>query len=699
MDVLSRNMVQMYVEAQRIAKIGCWELDLLNNNLIWSDEIFCIFEIDSDRFDASYESFLDAIHPDDREAVNHAYSESVKNRTPYEIEHRLLMPDGRVKYVIERCKTDYDSSGNPLRSFGTVQDITERRSIEERLIKREQEFRALAENSPDPIARYDSDCRRIYANKAFADLMGMPINKLLYVTPCHVFPDSTEMQFFEEKLQRVLVSGEEAEHELAWLSKGKVISIHIRLVPERDINDEVESVLTVSRDVTAVGEYRREIHRLAFFDSLTELPNRALFNERLKQVLSNADRHEHLTGLMMMDLDHFKLVNDTLGHPAGDLLLQKVAARLKEAVRDYDTVSRLGGDEFALIFPEIRYEYDVTSIAKKIKKIFASPFRIENRELFVSPSIGIALSPKDGHDSDELFKCADSALYHAKYNGRNCYKLYSEELSLKAKEHFEIESALRKAIENDELELFYQPQVDLAKGKLLGAEALIRWNHPERGLLMPDKFIGIAEDTGLIVSVGEWVLREACKAVVKWNRNGAGSYRVAVNVSTRQFYMNDFPVSVRKILNETNCHPDWLELEITESLLLENNDEINVMLEGLNEIGVSLAIDDFGTGYSALGYLNRFPIKIIKIDRSFINNIAYDIKSAGLVKAIIAMAYSLKLGLVSEGVETPQQEELLRAWGCHMGQGYLYGRPTKLLEFENILNQSGGGGVRLSVGS
>lgn len=686
MESTLEKSLYMLTEAQRIAQIGCWELDLSNYKLVWSKEIFRIFEIDPERFGASYEAFLQAVHPEDREAVNGAYTESLQNRQPYEIEHRLLMPDGRIKYVLERGRTDYDAEGRPVRSLGTVQNITDRRLLEIRLAEREQEFRTLADNSPDTIARYDQTCRRVYVNVSYAKLAGKSAEALLGVTPTQYGNAAQEMEAYEAELRAVLESGVESEYEMTRdFRDGKTTSL-IRMVPERDRDGNVVGVLAVGRDITEIDEYRRKIHRLAFFDELTGLPNRTLFGERLRQTLAGAARHGYLTGMMLLDLDCFKVVNDTLGHPAGDSLLQEVASRMSSTVRDYDTVARFGGDEFALLLPEIRHEYDVAGIVKKIQNAFVEPFRVIGRELFLTPSMGIALCPKDGGDGDELFRCADSALYHAKLLGRNCFRMYSADLTVQAKERLDIEAALRTSVANGELEIFYQPQIDLGKGRLLGAEALLRWHHPERGLLTPDKFIGIAEDTGLIVGIGEWVLREACNTVVKWNKGGNGLYRIAVNVSTRQFRMNDLAASLRAILEETGCRPEWLELEITESLLLEDNDEIRKALDELSDIGVSLAIDDFGTGYSALGYLNRFPIHILKIDRSFINGIAGDAHNAALVKAIIAMAYSLKLRLVAEGVETAQQDEMLRAWGCHTAQGYLYGRPTPLADFEHMLS-------------
>jgi diguanylate cyclase (GGDEF)-like protein/PAS domain S-box-containing protein len=448
--------------------------------------------------------------------------------------------------------------------------------------------------------------------------------------------------------------------------------------------------IATTQDVTEMLRVQQQLHSLAFFDPLTGLPNRALICDRIRLALAESSWHRDVAGplgLMVLDLDDFKAINDSLGHVIGDQLLCEAASRLCACVRSYDTVARLGGDEFAILLPEVREGLDLGGIARKIIDAFSSPFVLAEREYFVTCSIGVVVYPSDGHDADELLRNADSAMYHAKGLGRNNFQFYASELTRRSTERLALDSQLRQAERNGELELYYQPQIDLASGRLIGAEALLRWNHPQHGLVMPDKFIGLAEDTGLIVPIGEWVLRTSCQAVRRWNEGRAdGHLRVAVNLSPRQFRGNDLLGVIRRGLEETGCRPEWLECEITENLLLADSEDIHAKLLGIGALGIPLSIDDFGTGYSSLGYLNRYPVGAIKIDRSFVRDITSNRDAAELVKAIISMAHSLRLQLVAEGVETREQEVFLRQHRCHIGQGWLYGKAMPQREFEQLLH-------------
>ncbi len=429
----------------------------------------------------------------------------------------------------------------------------------------------------------------------------------------------------------------------------------------------------------------RSVHHMAFYDALTELPNRALLTDRIRQTIADAAWHGHQFGLMLLDLDRFKDINETLGHGMGDELLRAVADRLLQIVRIYDTVARFGGDEFGILLPQVRESDDLALLARKIVESFEVPFNIFGKELFISTSIGIAIYPADSAEIDALFKYADSAMYHAKKMGRNNFQFYSHELTARSSEKMVLEAALRKARKNHELELYYQPQVDLATGRIVSSEALLRWQHPEHGLVAPDRFIPLAEETGLIVGIGEWVLQTACRTAALWNRERSVPLRIAVNLSMRQFIQNDLLSSVRGILDETQCQPAWIKLEITESLLLEDSQDILAMLNAFDDMGLAISIDDFGTGYSALSYLNRFPVSQIKIDRSFVRDIPADQDKSELVKAIISIAHALNLELVAEGVETTEQAAYLHRHGCPLAQGYLYGKPMPQIAFEALL--------------
>ncbi len=565
-------------------------------------------------------------------------------------------------------------------------EAEERIRIDEALMVSERQFRTLVENTHDHIARYDKNCFRIYANPRMVTDSGMSLEQLLNKKPMKT-SDGESYLAYKEVLKSVLITAKSEEYELSTkLSDGRLSVRLTQLTPEFDAEGNVVSVLAVGRDITEIDTYRKQIHNLAFFDTLTSLPNRALLNDRITQAVIDATRHKHQFGLMMMDLDRFKEINDTLGHSVGDQVLHEAAKRVQGCVRSYDTVARFGGDEFAILLPEIRSGLDLDTIACKILVAFNQPFIIDGRELFLSGSIGIALYPDDSADVETLFRYADSAMYHAKQQGRNNFQFYSADLTEKAASRMSIENDLRKAQERNAFELYYQPQVELATGKIIGAEALLRWNHSSKGIITPDKFIPIAEETGLILSIGEWVLHSACLAAVAWNTPRATPLCIAVNLSTRQFIRNDLVGTVQRILKETGCPPHWIKLEITESLLLEDSTEIAAMLNTFNNMGHAISIDDFGTGYSALSYLNRFPVSQIKIDRSFVKDIPHDHDKTELIKVMISISQVLDMELVAEGVETQEQANCLLSNGCVIGQGYLFGKPMPYAAFEGLVD-------------
>ncbi|HEX5338225.1 MAG TPA: EAL domain-containing protein [Gallionella sp.] len=565
-----------------------------------------------------------------------------------------------------------------------MEEITERKHAEEALNLQEQELRSLLENTPDAIARFDKDCRCIYANHRMLEDLNLSWAQASGKLPSEL-PGGESAIAYEERIRRVLSEGSREDFELTLKNRqGKQVVNHVRLTPEFGIGGGIVSVLAVGRDITETHEYRQSVHRMTFYDALTDLPNRALLIDRIGHTMADSSWSRRF-GLMMLDLDRFKEINDTLGHDVGDRLLREVAARLLQCVRVYDTVARLGGDEFAILLPQVRESDDLVTVARKIVESFVPPFNIADKELFISASIGIAIYPGDSVEIDALFKYADSAMYHAKKMGRNNFQFYSRELTELSAGKMMLESALRKARKNGELELYYQPQVELASGRIVSAEALLRWHHPKLGLVCPDRFIPLSEETGLIVGIGEWVLHAACQTAAAWNRARPEPFRIAVNLSMRQFMQNDLLATVRGVLQETQCNPEWLKLEITESLLLEDGSDALGTLKVFDDMGLDISIDDFGTGYSALSYLSRFPVSQLKIDRSFVRDIPENQEKSELVKAIISIAQALNLELVAEGVETMVQADYLNRHGCLLAQGYLYGKPMPQAEFEALL--------------
>jgi diguanylate cyclase (GGDEF)-like protein len=445
------------------------------------------------------------------------------------------------------------------------------------------------------------------------------------------------------------------------------------------------AALLLGRLQRAVLHAEERVGYLANYDTVTHLPNRYAFNQRFQALLDNARANNRVLALLVLDLDDFKVVNDTLGHHVGDILLRMVAQRLMSVVRHEDVIYRVGGDEFAMILNHAEDVERVAVIAEKFIRALSDPIVLDDRNLYVGVSIGASVCPHDGDDVGQLLRDADAAMYHAKSRGKNKFQMFSEEMHYKSSTRLALESELRDAIEQGQFELYYQPQVALPSRRLVGAEALIRWRHPEKGLLLPTTFIPVAEETGLIVPIGEWVLRTACQHIRSWHEQRFRPIRISVNLSGRQFREDGLIDSVTAILQETEINPDLLELEITESVLMDDAESTVARLAKLKTMGIHLAIDDFGTGYSSMTYLKRFPVGRLKIDRSFIRDIPEDADDVAITMATIQMAHSLKLEVVAEGIETPAQVQFLCERQCDIGQGYLFSEALSRLEMTDLL--------------
>ena len=466
---------------------------------------------------------------------------------------------------------------------------------------------------------------------------------------------------------------------------GHESAIEDSAAPIHDRSGRVIGAVIVFHDVSAARAMSLQMTHTAHHDVVTGLPNRLLLNDRITQSIALAHRQSRPFAVLFLDLDHFKNINDSLGHAGGDELLQSVSTRLLAGVRSSDTVSRQGGDEFAILLPEITHTEDAATCASKILVALNAPYVIGARTVHVGASIGISLYPRDGGDSETLLKSADMAMYHAKERGRGNFQFFEGAMNLKAVERQSVESELRRALENQEFLLYYQPKVNLDTGDITGVEALIRWQQPERGLVPPSEFVSIAEDCGLIVPIGRWVMREACTQARAWQDAGLQHLRMAVNVSAIEFRAKGFVEYVRKILSETGLQARYLVLELTERVLMENAESTAVLLAELKTMGVHLAVDDFGTGYSSLSYLRQFPIDVLKIDQSFIQKITSNLNDSTIIAAIIAMGRSLRHIVIAEGIETQEQIAYLRSQHCEEGQGFLLGPPVDAGDFGLLL--------------
>jgi len=557
------------------------------------------------------------------------------------------------------------------RTVALTAEIGERKQAEVAIRK----LSSAVEQTADSICITNTDGVIEYINPAFETITGYGRDEAIGKTPRIVKSGKHDGQFYSD-LWAVLGRGEVYRDVFINRKKsGNLYYEEVTIAPLTNDAGVITHYVSAGKDITERMQIQERMHYLANHDVLTDLPNRALFMERLERALSRLQWHERVAAVLFLDLDRFKLVNDTLGHELGDRLLQALAQRLCTGMRGGDTVSRFGGDEFAVFLDDVSSPNDIAPIASKILEALTPPLTIDGHDLFVSASMGICLYPYDGSDAATLLKNADVAMYRAKQQGGNSYQFYQADMNAQALKRLDMEAHLRRALEREEFVLHYQPQIDLRTGRTTGYEALIRWQRAEQGLIPPMEFIPLAEETGLIVPMGEWVLRTACAQCQAWGKEGPQQPRIAVNVSSKQFNGGNLVAMVSRIMNENHLGPGVLEIEITESVLMDNAQAAIETLQILSSMGVSISIDDFGTGYSSLSYLKRFSIDVLKVDQSFVRDITTDPDDAAIVSAIITMAHQLDIEVVAEGVETREQLEFLRAQGCDFVQGYYFSRP------------------------
>jgi diguanylate cyclase (GGDEF)-like protein/PAS domain S-box-containing protein len=564
----------------------------------------------------------------------------------------------------------------------TLAAVIERAAIAEVLFNEQERAQVTLNSIGDAVISTDIGGKVTYLNIVAERLTGWPSAEAIGRSMEEVFRiiDSDTRETVQNPLQMATQQNQTVGLPPTCIlirRDGVESAIEDSSAPIHDRRGQVTGAVMVFHDVSTARALTLKLAHFAQHDSLTDLPNRALLNDRLTQAISLAQRHHTALAVLYLDLDRFKHINDSLGHLAGDRLLQSVALRLSECVRATDTVCRLGGDEFVILLSEVAHAHDAAACADKLFQAVRMPFVFGEHEIHVTASIGIVIYPGDGAEVEALLKNADSAMYEAKDRGRNNYQFYRSDLNSSATERQSLEGGLRHAVERNELELHYQPIMNLTTGALAGVEALIRWQHPTLGFVLPSRFIAIAEECGLIVPIGQWVLREACRQAKAWENAGLPSFRLAVNISAVELRSKEFVAGVAAILAETAFDPLRLELELTETFLMQDSKSTSLVLNALKELGVQLALDDFGTGYSSLSYMRRFPIDALKVDQSFVRDLTTDADDASVVSAVIHMAKSLHMRVVAEGVETREQRSFLEEHKCSEAQGFYFSRPLK----------------------
>ncbi|MBW5467702.1 EAL domain-containing protein [Brevibacillus formosus] len=564
-------------------------------------------------------------------------------------------------------------------------DITCRKQMEDELKRSEEKYRIIAENTSDIISIINLDGDFLYLS---------PSHKRVWE---HTVPDEEIHNLFEwiveddrdifaYAIQHAFSTRKEYMVECRINTQiNDVIWTESKINPIMDEEGNVTKLLLVTRDVTDRKQSEETIHHLAYHDALTDLPNRRMYVQQLSKEMMQAKRFQSNLAVLFLDLDRFKDVNDSFGHDVGDMLLVEAAKRLQACLKPGDVVARLGGDEFTIMQNQLQDRSEATTLAEQIMYQLQRPFELDGHVFNVSCSIGIALYPQDGDNPEDLLKRADTALYTVKSRGKNGYDFFDPTMEAKSLERILMENEMRKAIEQEQFQIYYQPKIDIATSAMTGMEALVRWVHPELGIIPPNRFIPIAEETGMILALGEWILKQACKQNKIWHDQGY-TLKVSVNLSARQIYQKDLVEMIKDILQETNLSPNWLELEITESIFVKM-EEATVVLQQIRDIGIQISIDDFGTGYSSFSYIKSLPVDTIKIDASFIRDIHHNQESQAIVKAIVTIAQSLNMNVIAEGIELHDQVAALKENGCDHGQGYLFSKPLPTHDFDQLLRQ------------
>lgn len=689
-----RESEERLLDSQSIAHVGSWIWNIRDNTLLWSRETYAIVGVAPREYTPEPKTFLNFIHPDDRSLMENTLKDIIDGSIDeYEVEYRIRRNDGVVRYAKSYGRVERDNNGTATQLSGVIHDITEQKKVELALREKQQTLQSLLDNAPIGIWFQNDKGRLLFVNHAFCTSTGISEEKFLSTDRYQeLFDEDTANAWIESDKQALHSEGPHISQERMRFADDALHDLEILRSRVTDDNGNVIGLIGLSMDITEKKQAEVKLLHQAYFDELTGLGNRNYLMEQLARSLAQAQRHEHYNALLFFDLDNFKIINDTLGHHTGDVLLKEIGNRLRDVVREEDTIARLGGDEFVLIanaLGEVQSEAaeQAHSVAEKIRSALAVPYRLGEQEHHITLSVGISMFPADNNDVNDILKHADTAMYRAKEAGRNAIRFFIPSMQVAAEERLRMQNLLRYAIPHNELRVYFQPQYN-HEGELLGAECLIRWKHPQLGIISPARFIPIAEDSGQIIDIGTWVLRESCKTLKSWQTGGKSNITLSVNVSPRQFHQPGYVKQVIDIIEDTGIDPRFLELELTETILVEHIDDVTEKMQALKKRGVRFAIDDFGTGYSSLSYLKRLPLDRLKIDQSFIRDVTNDPSDALIVETIIAMATHLEFEVIAEGVENEEQIDFLFKRGCVMYQGFFFSRPLTKEQFDVYLAHS-----------
>lgn len=699
-----RDSAANLAAAQRITHLGSWVVDLTGSEDIdkkevrWSDETYRIFGFEPGHVEISSEIFYNSVHPDDRTRVAELLIEALEQRRTYNIEHRIILPDGSERTVHGQAELVFDDrTGKPVKLLGTLQDITERRRTDAALRDSEFKLRTLFASMNEGLIQVDNNEVMEFVNDRLCEMTGYERDELLGKTTLDIFFDD-EGRMAVTKANKERQKGISGQYEARLRKKsGEMLWALVSGAPIIDDKGVATGTLGMFMDITTRKRAEEQLHQDAFHDGLTRLANRALYMDHLRMTIERCkSRHSNPYAVLFLDFDRFKVINDSLGHAEGDELLKQIARRLELSTRTGDLVARLGGDEFVILLSEMLDVNDAVQVAERIQDDLKKPFDLNGSEVFISASIGIALSTGGYKHAEEMLRDADIAMYRAKAKGKARYQVFNRAMREQATSRLQLETEMRASIERHEFEVHYQPIVNLETSEIIGFEALVRWRHPTRGMIPPDNFIPAAEENGLILPLGRWILGESCRQMREWQDAyaQASSLMVSVNLSCKQFLQSDLAEQVGLTLKATGLAPRCLKLEITESYLIENIDKAIKIMNRLRDIGVELSLDDFGTGYSSLSYLHRLPVSSLKIDRSFISRMTDSEENNEIVHTIVKLAQNLKMQVIAEGIETDEQLAQLNQLNCGFGQGYLFAKPMeaeRAAEFinENLGNLSG----------